>query len=232
MMKRVATVVLMCAFAATAAMAAPPAKKAPAKKAAAPAAKQAGPTADAVFASLYKRIETLNKYTFIFDYTEVKKDKTEARTCEFKYAGPEFIYLSVTDGDNKGSQVVYNAKKNKKAVRAKQSFMPMAISVGKDDPRLAGVFVTDWNSDLIAIKKMIAGAKPVMVGSDKIKGRDAYKIEFTGLKGDFNKIDLWIDKKENLLLQYEYFKNNEFSQRKTWYGFKLDAPLTDDDFKL
>jgi outer membrane lipoprotein-sorting protein len=202
------------------------------KKAEQPA-EQKGPTGEAVFDSLSKRTVALQKYKLTFDFMKAKTEKTkgENRTCEFRFAGPDLIYLAVIEGDDKGSKVAYNGNKNKKAVRAKQSFMPFPISVGRDDPRLGGFFESDWNSDLTEIKKFAGAAKPVFMGESKIKDRGAYKIEFSGLKGEFDKIDLWADKKDNLLLQYEYYAGGELQQRKTWYDITLDAPLTEADFK-
>ena len=196
--------------------------------------KTASPSADAVMDSLYRKTAELQKYTFLFDYLKTKtdKEKGESRTCEYWYAGHDFLRLIVRTGDDKGSKVVYNAKRNKRGVKAKSSFMPIAISVGKDDSRLRGFFASDWNSDLGDVKKFTAGAKPKLDGESKIKDRDSYKIEFTGLKGEFDKVLLWVDKKDSVLLQYEYYSSGALKQRKTWYDYNLNPQITEDDFKI
>ena len=196
------------------------------------APKAAAPNAEAIIVSLYKRTSELQKYKLMFDYVEAKNEKSKgaSRTCEFWYAGPDLIRLAVREGDDKGSKVVYNAKKNDKAVKVKQLFI--AISLKKTDPRLAGFFVSDWLSDLNDVKKFTAGAKPKLGGEDKIKGRAGYKVEFTGLKGEFDKVLLWIDEKDSVLLQYEYYSGGVFKQRKTWYDYDLNPAITDADFKI
>jgi outer membrane lipoprotein-sorting protein len=196
--------------------------------------KEASPNAISIVDSLYKRTGELKKYKFLFDYLETKSEKSkgESRTCDYWYAGPDFLRLVVLEGDDKGSQVVYNAKKNDKAVKAKQSFMPIAISVKKTDPRLVGFFVSDWASDLKDVKKFAGDAKPKLDGEGKIKDRLGYKIVYTDLKGEFDKVIIWVDKKENVLLQYEYYKDGTMKQRKTWHDFDLNPTITDEDFKI
>jgi len=192
------------------------------------------PDASAVFDSMYKKIDTVKNYKLTFDYEETKTEKSKgtSRVCDFWFVEPDLIKMVIVDGDDKGSKVAYNGIKNDKAVRAKQSFMPLPISVKKNDPRLAGFFVSDWKSELIDIKKKVGAVKPKSAGEGKIKDRLAYKIVFDGLKGEFDKIILWVDKKDSVLLQYEYYLNGTMKQRKTWHDIDLDAKLTEEDFKL
>jgi len=219
---------LIVTAAQSASAAKPAAPKAPAAK------KAAAPKADAIVDSLFKKTAELKTYKFFFDYFVPKTDKVkgESRTCDFWYSGPGYLRLVVTDGDDKGSQVVYNEEKNDKAVKAKQSYMPIAISVKKNDPRLEGFFVSDWNSDVKEIKKFTSGAKPILAGEEKIKDRVGYKVVFDGLKGEFDKVIIWIDKKDSVLLQYEYYLGGPLKQRKTWYNYDLNPAITNADFKI
>ncbi len=197
-------------------------------------AAEKAPDAAAIFDSMFKKIETVKNYKLTFDYEETKTEKSKgtSRVCDFWFVEPNLIKMVIVDGDDKGSKVAYNGIKNNKAVKAKQSFMPLPISVKKTDPRLVGFFVSDWKSDLNDIKSKVGAVKPKLAGQGKIKDRDSNKIEFDGLKGEFDKILLWVDKKDSVLLRYEYYSKGTMKQRKTWHDFDLNAKLTEEDFKL
>ena len=198
----------------------------------------ADPTASEVFDALVKRADTLKQYKLTFDYLKAhpesgkNKAKTESRKCMYWYIAPDVMRLDVVDGDDKGSKVVYNGKVKKSHVRAKQGIIP-AIWVGKDDPRLAGFFKSDWKSDVMEIKDEVGGVAPKMAGAEKVAGRDAWKIEFSGLKNpEFDKMTLWVDKKESVLLQYERRKGGAVFEKKTWSEIEIDAKLGPADFKI
>ncbi|HOX29042.1 MAG TPA: hypothetical protein PLQ76_07820 [bacterium] len=187
-----------------------------------------------LLASLYKRAESLSNYSFTFDYKEyIEKDKKYSeRTCMFWYVKPDLIKMNVTAGDDKGSKVAYNGIKKKNQVKAKASYMPIPITVKKTDPRLEGFFLSDWKSDAVSIKKLIGDGKPVAGKDAKIKGKNAKSIEFKGLKGEFDRIILWIGVEDPVLLQYEYYKASKLIQKKTWYDINTSAGLTEEDFKI
>jgi outer membrane lipoprotein-sorting protein len=198
------------------------------------AAPAAAPTATEIFNSLLKQSDALTQYHLLFEYNVmgVGKSKKESRVCEFWYIEPDMRRLDVIDGDDKGNKVIYNGKQNKKAVRAKQPFLPVPISVDRKDPRLAGFFSSDWKADVGEIKGFTAGATPELVGGSKVKDREAWKIEFKNLKGEYDRVVLWVDKKDKVLLQYEYYTGKDLFSRKTWYDYTLDAKLKPADFKF
>jgi outer membrane lipoprotein-sorting protein len=196
------------------------------------------PTASEIFDALAKRADSLKKYKLTFDYFKAHpesgkgKARTESRKCMYWYIAPDVMRLDVVDGDDKGSKVVYNGKVKKSHVRAKQGLIP-AIWVGKDDPRLAGFFKSDWKSDVMEIKEEVGEVAPAMSGSEKIAGRDAWKIDFSGIKNpEFDKMTLWVDKKESVLLQYERRKGGAVVEKKTWSDIEIDVKLGPEDFKI
>lgn len=192
------------------------------------------PTAVEIYASMFERYKTVKQYHHFFDYEEtgMADGEKQNRVCEFWYVEPDVIRLDVISGDDKGSKVVYNGKKNDKTVYAKQPLMPVAIPLGKNDPRLGGFMTSNWKSDLNELKQLTGDAVPEFVGGSKVKDRPAWKIEFKNLKGKYNRIILWIDKEQKLLVQYEYYAGDELFARKTWYDFDLETKLGPKDFKI
>ncbi|MFC1474576.1 outer membrane lipoprotein carrier protein LolA [bacterium] len=193
------------------------------------------PDAKKLYDGLSERIKNIKSYRLIFEYTEyIPKKKTEEwRKCEFWFMGRDFMRLEVLDGVDKGSKVAYNVKRKKNKAYAKAGYMPLAIPIAKDDERIEGFFKSDWESDLKSMAEKTKDAEFSLAGEEKIKGRDAYKIEISisDEEAEHDRILLWIDKKESILLQYENYKDEKFADRKTWYEIELDVEMNPKSFK-
>ncbi|HOO56052.1 MAG TPA: hypothetical protein PLN69_04465 [bacterium] len=193
------------------------------------------PSAEDLVGSMLTRYDTIKNYKVAVDQQNLneKTKEPEQRTCNFwANMEPYALRLEVVDGSDKGSVVVFNKKRNAKAVRAKQSFMPVAISVSKDDPRLKGFTESNWETDAKNVIKNTGEAKPVLKGGSKSKDRAAWKITYENVKGDYDNIQIWVDKEEKVMLQFEYYKNGKLIERKTWYDFEINTKLDQKLFKL
>jgi len=186
---------------------------------------------EAVFQEMFKAYEKLKDYKVQFEYVERKGKKDEVRVCDFWFMKPDYQRLKVLKGEDAGSSVAYNPTKNRKRVAVKQGFIPVPGGLAKDDERLEGFFDSSWKSDMDEIYRLTRGGIPRLAGSEKLGDRTAYIMEFTRNKEDYTKIKVWIDKKDFLLLQYEYYKSGEFNSRKTWGNIVVDSGLRPDDFK-
>ena len=192
--------------------------------------------AEQVMDRLFESVDEIEPYSVIFEYMEPANEDSRKvwRKCEFWYMGSgDYIRLEVHDGENKGSKVAYNTDKNKEKVYAKQGFMPIAIPLSVDDKRLEGFFVSDWGSDLEDISKLADGAELEYLGEEEIEGRAAHKIEIlnSSEEAEFDRAIVWVDKENDLLLQYEYYNGDTLDSRKTWYGYKLNRDFKAKDFK-
>ena len=191
------------------------------------------PNAKAIFDEAVKAADTNTAYKFIFEYEEPAREdkKKEWRKCEFWFKTRDFMRLAVLDGDDKGAKVAINAKRSKTSAYAKASYMPVALPIKLDDERLSGFLKSDWKSDFGEISKITKGGVFTLDGSDKIKERDAYKIEVKTKDEKFDKVILFIDKKDKLILKYEYYIKGKLHSSKTWYDIQLNPEMSEKSFK-
>jgi len=194
------------------------------------------PDAKEIFDSMVKKTATLDSYSVIFEYEEPETEKREKtwRKCDFWYmGGGDFLRFEVLDGQDKGSRVAYNAKRNEKKVYAKQGMMPIAIPLSVNDKRLEGFFESDWQSEVDDITGWAEDAEFTYLGEDVIMEHKAYKIQIipSDKEAEYDRIILWIDEEDDVLLQYEYYNGDQLDSRKTWYDYKLDRKFNPKDFK-
>ena len=172
------------------------------------------PSAEAILEGMITQVDKIKSYKLFFEYLEPERKfmekgkekvrKKEWRKCEFWFKGRDFIRLAVLEGDNSGNKVAFNAKKSTTKVYAKPKGMPMALPLSVDDKRLKGFFKSDWKSDLGEIAEMVEGGKFSYEGTEKLNELEADKIVILPEESSFDRIILWADKKDKVLLQYEY----------------------------
>lgn len=187
------------------------------------------PDAATIFNDMVKNTAGLKTYTFSFEFENVSGKKKEWRKCSFMFKTRDFMRLEVLDGDDKGGKVAYNVKISKDKVSAQKGFLKIPLSV--DDERMKGFFSSDWNSDTKEIAELAKDATFTLNGPEKIGERDTTKITINTKSGKYDKIELWIDAKEKLLIRYKYYEKGKYHSQKTYYDINLKAVLKDEDFK-
>lgn len=215
-------VTLRCAFAIAAAL-----MLGGAALAAAPAVKPEKLLSDAVAAEA-----KLKDYHLMFRYMELNdKGKAEEATYEFWFMKPKYIKMNVEAGANKGVKLAYNPDKDPDRIRIKRGIIPLP-SMSTKDKQLKGFMESSWGADLADVQNMTKGGKFKLRGTEKIEGRDANVIEVaTAPNSKFSKIVIWLDKKNSMFLQYEYYDGTVLKQKKTWFNIETDKGLKSEDFK-
>lgn len=196
-----------------------------------PAGKQ--PDAKKIYGDAEKKTRALKDYHHKFEFKDIdeKTGKIKSIVCEFWYMQPDFQKLSVLQGNHAGSSVAYNPAKSKKTVAVKQNGVALPGGLKKSDKQIKDFFIAGWLENFTRFDEETKGAAFALDGSEKVAGRDAYRIQITPAKGsEFSKITVWIDKKDSLLVKYAYFKNGKFYSQKSWFDIKTDAGLKDEDF--
>lgn len=187
------------------------------------------PDAATIFNDMVKNTAGLKTYTFSFEYENVSGKKREWRQCSFMFNTRDFMRLEVLDGDDKGGKVAYNVTVAKDKVTAQKGFLKLKLSV--DDERMQGFLASDWNSDTKEISELAKGAAFTNNGPEKIGDRNTTKITIITKSGKYDKIELWIDAKEKLLIQYKYYEKGKYHSSKTYYDINMKPTLKNDDFK-
>lgn len=199
----------------------------------APAAAAAKPDANKIFQDMLKQSLKLKDYSFRFDHTEIdpKTKKEKITVADFWWKEPDFRKLAVIDGQHKGSIVVYNPDKSKTKVFGKQGGVEIPGGMPKNTAMVAPFFKVGWQNDLIELKKLTRGGKFALGGEEKIKDRAAWKITVTGAQDAFDKIIIWVDKKDSVLLKHEYYKQGKLDNRSIIYNIKINTGLKPAEFK-
>jgi outer membrane lipoprotein-sorting protein len=197
------------------------------------AAAAAKPDAQKLFQEMLKQSLNLKDYTFKFDHKEInpKTKKEDATSCEFWWKTPDYRKLIVHQGQHKGSVVVYNPDKSKTKVFGKQAGVEIPGGMPKDAKMVEPFFKVGWQNDMIALKKSTREGKFALSGEDKVRGRKAWKITVTGAKDEYDKVVIWIDQKDKVLLKHEYYKSGKFDSSTEIYDIKINADLKTDVFK-
>lgn len=185
-----------------------------------------------IFDESLKKTAALKDYRHKFEFTDVnpKSNKEQIIVCDLLWMKPDYLKLSVVQGQHAGSVVAYNPAKSIKKVQAKQNGIAIPGGMDKTNPMIAEFFTSDWNSNISVLRREIKDSTLTLLAAEKVKGRDAYKIQSVAKKSEFSKIIIWVDKKDFFLLGYEHYKGGKFFNRKTWYDIKTDTGLKAADF--
>lgn len=191
------------------------------------------PAPDKIFQEMLKQSLKLKDYTFSFDHSEInaKTKKEEHTVCEFLWKEPDYRKLTVNEGQHKGSIVVYNPDKSKTKVFGKQGGMEIPGGMPKDTKMVEPFFKVGWQNDLMELKKLTREGKFTLDGEDTVKGRKAWKITVTGAKDKYDKIIIWVDQKEKVLVRHEYYIKGKFDSGTVIYDIKVNPGLKADVFK-
>lgn len=185
--------------------------------------------APTIFNDMVKNVESLKSYSLTFEYENVSGKKKEWRICDFMFKTRDFMRLEVKDGDDKGGKVAFNAPISKDKVAVKKGFIKVNLSV--DDERMQGFFESDMNSDAKELVELTKGGTFTLDGNEKVADRDTAKITIKTKSDKYDKIELWIDEKDNLLIKYKYYEKGKYHSSKTYSNINLKADLKDEDFK-
>jgi outer membrane lipoprotein-sorting protein len=194
--------------------------------------KPSGPDPQKLLKDSLTAVQKLNDYHQKFEFTDLapKDGKEQTIVCELWWMKPDYLKLSVLQGNHAGSIVAYNPSKSKKTVAVKQGGVAIPGGMKKTDPAIAQFFTSGWEHSVNSVINDTAGAKLALDGNDKVGGHDAYRIQTAPTKTGFSKITFWIDKKTGLLLKYVYYKGGKLFSKKTYYDFQTDAGLKATDF--
>lgn len=185
--------------------------------------------AQTIFNEMAKNVEGLKSYSLTFEYENVSGKKREWRICDFMFKTRDFMRLEVKDGDDKGGKVAFNAKDTKEKVSVKKGIISLKLSV--DDERMQGFMKSDLNSDVKELIELTKGGTFSLNGPEKAGGKDTSKITIVSKSGKYDKIELWIDTANNILIKYKYYEKGKYHSSKTYTNINLKADLKDDDFK-
>ena len=186
-----------------------------------------------MFLAAAEKTAQLKDYHVMFLYTEYdpKEKKNKTRTCEFWWKEPGLRKLIVHEGENSGSVVSFNPKKNKKKVFGKKNGISIPGGLPANNPLVAPFFEVGWQNDFKNLKSLAKDGAFSLAGEEKIRGKDAVKIKISLKEGEYNGIIVWLDKEDGWLLKHEYYKDNKFDHSTEFYGVEVDTELKDSTFE-
>lgn len=191
----------------------------------------ADPKGEKVYKGMLSAWGSIKSYSCNFSYNEDKNGKMQGGDYKYLFMKPNFIRLEGIAGENKATIVVYNPSKDKEKVNVKKVVLPLTLK--RTDKRLEDFFKSDWGSDIADLKKHGAGASITYKKSEKVSGRTADVIEISGKgKPEFSKIVVWVDSQHKVPLKIERFKSKTLFSRREYSNVKVNAPLSQDDFKI
>lgn len=180
---------------------------------------------------LYETYQSIYDYRARFEYIENVNGKEKIKICEFSFMKPNYRKLKVLEGENKGASVAYNPSKNENRVAAKKGIFPMPGGLSLDDSRLGGFFSSGWGNEIEEVVNYADAGELEIVCEEDVDSARAVCISIVPSDTDsISKVLVWIDKKEFLLLRTEFYKENEFFSRKTWFDIGINIELGVDDF--
>jgi hypothetical protein len=186
-------------------------------------------TVNSVLGLVSLKYITINTYNCIIDSFQKSGKKTSARTMQYIFSRPGYIYIKILRGANKGSSVIYKDGKVKACMGGvlspfKICFKPenkMVLSIRGDK-----IYESGWGHSIETIKGLIRqGWQASLEKSNDINNNYlTVKISSPSSTCD-NYFRVEVDPADNLIKKEEYFENGELASGTVFKSIELNIAV-------